>query len=181
MGRFRGNGSEVGAMKCKAVEEKPIEDVVLDKIRSEEAEAVDAEFKRALDEAEDVLVQSGVSEDIDAYDAPTVLRVLRQFTEEGDLVEDPEESAETIAVQRLEAEPAYVRLKAGHTNNVAKFWSVTVQVAIDVPCYKEEIVSAFKFASKTIEDRLVEEVKKATIRSEQMRGGRMGNGSEHPF
>jgi len=166
-------------MRAKAVmsddveEGKSVEDSVIDHIREAHAKEVDEAFKRSLEEAEEGLTLNCGGE---VYEAPVVLRVKRQFSEEGYLVTEPEEEAETIAVSALHTEPAYVRLKAGHTNNVAKFWSVTVQVSVDVPCHKEEMEGALKFASKTVEKHLVQEVKKATDRSEQMRGG-----STHPF
>lgn len=157
---------------------KSVESTVIDHIRKEHAKQVDEAFKESLEAAEEGLARhrSESKEGFDMYEAPIVLRVKRQFSEEGDLVTEPEEETETIAVSTLHTEPAYVRLKAGHTNNVAKFWSVTVQISVDVPCHKEELDGALKFASKTVEKHLVQEVKKATERSEHMRGG-----SGHPF
>jgi len=108
---------------------------------------------------------------------PIVLTVRRQYKEEGDLVIDPEEETEEIAIQDFYVEPAHSSLKVNHTLNMGQYWSASVQVGINVPHYREEHEAAFKFVAKTVAERLAKEIVKAKDRTEELRS-RRGPGSD---
>lgn len=164
-------------MKTKAVKEgtsTPEEQV------AEDHEAVEA-----------TLAEEGVSEGPVRME-PILLSVRRQFKQNGTLVMDPEEEVEEIAIQGFEVEPAHVGLRINHTNNMGNFWSLSVQVSMEVPCYREEHAEAFEFVSKTIIERMGKEILAGAERVKGMdqnmrRGGpgsRQGGGdsnSGHPF
>lgn len=119
---------------------------------------------------------------------PLVLMVRRQYKERGSLVTDPEEEVEEIAVQAFHTEPAHASLRVNHTLNLGDFWSLSVQVGLDVPCYREEYKEAMEFVSKCLADRLVEEIEKGQKRASELRSQRFqrpgspgGSNQGHPF
>lgn len=114
-------------------------------------------------------VEADLTEESLVHLEPAVLVVRRQFKEQGEFVVDPEEETEEIAVQDFYTDPARVHLRVNHTNNMGNYWSMSVQVGIDVPCYREEYNEAFDFAAKTVAERLVVEIEKAKERVEVMR------------
>lgn len=137
-------------MKTKAVKTPP-----------ERTQATPPEAVPSTDSAD----SSGLSSCLE----PVVLMVRRQFKEGGDLITDPEETTEEMAVQDFAVDPAAVHLRVNHTNNMGNFWSMSVQVGIDVPCYREEYTEAFEFASKVVAERLALELEKGKERTEEMR------------
>jgi len=108
---------------------------------------------------------------------PIVLRVRRQYKHSGDLVIDPEEEVEEIQVQDFHVDPAHAGLRVNHTLNLGNFWSLSVQVSLDVPCYREEYAEAMKFVAKTVADRLGTEIEKGQERASELRKSR-GTGSK---
>lgn len=128
------------------------------------------------------------------YMEPLVLTVRRQYKESGDLVTDPEEKTEEIAVQAFHTEPAHASLRVNHTLNLGDFWSLSVQVGLDVPCYREEHKEAMEFVSNTVIERLGVEIESGKERASELRARRFqkpGSGSkpgssggsdkDHPF
>ena len=124
---------------------------------------------------------------------PLVLMVRRQYKESGDLVTDPEEETEEIAVQAFHTEPAHASMRVNHTLNLGDFWSLSVQVGFDVPCYREEYAEAMEFVSNTVVERLGVEIEAGKERASELRARRFqgaggspggtgkGSGSGHPF
>lgn len=100
----------------------------------------------------------------------STVRVRRQYREEGDLVTDPEEEFEEIAVQDFVVEPARTGLRVGHTINMGQYWSLQVQVEVSVPCYREELPQAFDFAAKFAVERLQREIERGKERTQERRG-----------
>lgn len=149
-----------------------------------------AENHEAVEEA---LAKEGVGDGPIRME-PIVLQVRRQYKQNGVLVVDPEEEVEEIPIQGFEVEPAHVGLRVNHTNNMGNFWSLSVQVTMDVPCYREEQEEAFEFVSKTVVDRLGKEILAGAERvrgmDKNMRhggagsrkgGGGSGSDKNHPF
>jgi hypothetical protein len=116
---------------------------------------------------------------------PLVLMVRRQYKESGDLVTDPEEETEVIAVQSFHTDPAHASLRMNHTLNLGDYWSLSVQVGFDAPCYREEHAEAMEFVVKTVTERLVLEIEKGKERASELRGRRRqqssSSGGSHPF
>lgn len=100
---------------------------------------------------------------------PIVMRVRRQYKESGDLVIDPEEEVEEIAVQDFHTDPAHAGLRVNHTLNLGNFWSLSVQVSLDVPCYREEYAEALEFVAKTVGERLATEIETGKERAAELR------------
>ena len=103
---------------------------------------------------------------------PVVMRVRRQYKESGDLVIDPEEEMEEIGVQDFHTDPAHVGLRVNHTINLGAFWSLSVQVSLDVPCYREEHAEAMEFVAKTVGERLAIEIETGKERASELRKSR---------
>lgn len=103
---------------------------------------------------------------------PLVLIVRRQYKESGDLVIDPEEEVEEIAVQDFHTEPAHAGIRMNHTLNLGNYWSASVQVSFDVPCYREEHEAAFDFVSQTVAARMESEIETAKERAKELRQNR---------
>lgn len=107
---------------------------------------------------------------------PIVLTVRRQYKQGGDLVVDPEEEVEEIAVQDFHVEPAHANLRVNHTLNLGNFWSLSVQVGFDVPHYREEHKEAWEFVAKTVADRLMAQIEIGKERASDLQKKR-GTGS----
>lgn len=72
-------------------------------------------------------------------------------------VEEPEKR-EVIEVRQFCTEPAYVRVSAGVTKNLGNYESLRVDVAINVPCYIEEIEAVQKRVAVMVSEMLTSEV-----------------------
>jgi len=107
---------------------------------------------------------------------PIVLTVRRQYKHSGDLVVDPEEEVEEIAVQDFHVDPAHASLRVNHTLNLGNFWSLSVQVGLDAPHYREEHKEAWEFVAKTVAERLLEQIEAGKERASELRKKR-GTGS----
>lgn len=63
-----------------------------------------------------------------------------------------------LRVHPFAVEPAYVRVSAGMTVNMGNFESLRVDVAISMPCYKEEIDEAVPIVADMVSAHLTEEL-----------------------
>lgn len=128
--------------------------------------SLEDQLRGDLDDVETVFEDRA---DLSPVVLPSTLMVQRQFKEEGDLVCDPEEAFEEIAVHEFQTEPARVGIRLNHTNSIAKFWSISVQVSVEMPCYTEEHKQAFRYISRFAAERLEEEIRQAEERADAMR------------
>lgn len=124
-------------------------------------------------EVEEALAET-MSSTIDMQ--PSILRVRRQYKKRGDLVIDPEEEVEEIEVQDFHVDPAHAGLRVSHTLNLGNYWSLSVQVSLDVPCYREEYAEALEFVAKIVGERLTTEIEVGKERTSELRKDR-GTGS----
>lgn len=70
---------------------------------------------------------------------------------------DDEETTERN-IEFFETEPAFVRVAAGQTVNLGDYESLRVDVAVTMPCYREEINEVQKQAADWVALRLGEEI-----------------------
>lgn len=68
------------------------------------------------------------------------------------------DATDTIGVHRYATEPARVTVEYGLTVNMGNYESARVSISVSVPCYKEELEDAYKFAEKWAQDRVQVEV-----------------------
>ena len=68
------------------------------------------------------------------------------------------EEAVEIDVHVFETEPAYVRVAAGQTINLGDFESLRVDVAITMPCYREQVGETQAECADWVASRLGNEV-----------------------
>jgi len=158
-------------MKAKVVNEKgvPSEEAIGECGIEGPFDAVDVgDVKWHVDDGnlEDVLIGSGAEGSVDK--SGIVVSVKRQFKEDGDLFGIDDDSDE-MNVRDFCVEPARTGIRLNTTVNMGNFWSVSVQVNVDVPCYFEELDSAFNFAAKFAAERLESETEKAKARVEELR------------
>lgn len=66
-----------------------------------------------------------------------------------------------IKVRPFATEPASVRVSLGRTINLGNYEFLRVDVAFEVPCYKEEMLPVYKETLGVVEDKLGEQVEKA--------------------
>lgn len=71
---------------------------------------------------------------------------------------DTDEADEQLEVQKFETDPAYVRINAGVTRSIGDYESLRVDVAISVPCYKEEMDDILDTVGEMVQERLESEV-----------------------
>jgi len=64
-----------------------------------------------------------------------------------------------VAVMSFVTTPAEILYEAGATLNIGNYESARITVGIRVPCYREEIPSAFEAAKSWVEAKLEAEVK----------------------
>jgi hypothetical protein len=100
-----------------------------------------------VDETKSVLVEGYV-----------VKRFVRPGSEEtgGDSGETIDRTQ--VSIQRFVTTPAEVLYEAGGTINMGNYESARVTVGIRVPCYREEIESAYVIAKDWVEKKLEAEV-----------------------
>lgn len=120
---------------------------------------------------------------------PVLLTVQKQYKQSGQLMTDPDEDSEEITVQGFHVEPALASMRVNHTVNLGNYWSLSVQVGMEVPCYREEYADAMGFIAETVGTRLGIEIERGKERVSAMRGqahtpssgsGR-SPGKSHPF
>jgi len=108
---------------------------------------------------------------------PTVVTVRRQFLEGGEPASLPEEKTEVIEVHRFVVEPAKVQVGRGLTLNMGNYESARLDVGIEVPCYVEEVDSAYEWARRWVEKRIGEEHKSIKGHVDKKKSG----SEENPF
>lgn len=90
---------------------------------------------------------------------PIVVYTRKQFKsnqENGETEED-----EVIAVRQFVVDPARVGVKMSVTKNLGDFNSVTVACNIEIPCYTEEIETAYERAKEFVSARIQNEFLRA--------------------
>jgi len=83
--------------------------------------------------------------------------VRRQFFEGGKPKGPPEEEDEIIEVHRFVVTPAKVRVGLGLTLNMGNYESARVDVEVTVPCYAEEVDSAYEWGRNWASKRVASE------------------------
>ena len=63
-----------------------------------------------------------------------------------------------LEVQKFVTDPAFVRVSAGQTRQIVEFESVRVDIAVTIPCYKEEVEDVIAEATEMVADRLEKEL-----------------------
>lgn len=92
-------------------------------------------------------------------ESPTQVQVIAHYSESGQIIKDStREELEVLHVERFEVEPAEVGLELSRTVNLGDYNSIRAAVTVRVPCYKEELERAYKFAEKFAKNRLVKEI-----------------------
>lgn len=72
--------------------------------------------------------------------------------------DDPQEREEVIEVHQFVTTPAQVKVSAGMTVSIAKFEFLRVDVAVTMPCYKEEIEEAIPLVADIVSAHLTAEL-----------------------
>lgn len=94
--------------------------------------------------------------------APVEVVVERQFKKAGDKswadAAPPEVKEEKLTVHRFVTAPANVGVDLGLTVNTGNFESARITVSVSVPCYREEIDDAYRWAKEWAEERVKTEV-----------------------
>jgi hypothetical protein len=94
--------------------------------------------------------------------APIEAVVSRQFKKSGDKswadAAPPEVKEEKFTVHRFVTAPANVGVDLGLTINTGNFESARISVSVLVPCYREEIDDAYRWAKEWVEERVKVEV-----------------------
>ena len=85
------------------------------------------------------------------------LTVLKSISLSGEKTSD-ERSDEVIQVRKFETAPAYVRVSAGATKNLGDYESLRIDVAVEVPCYYEEVDAVIDDVAQYVSSRLESEV-----------------------
>ncbi len=85
------------------------------------------------------------------------VKVYRTVNKSGLVLKDEEEQ-EVIGVHKFITDPAFVRVSAGVTKNMGNYESLRIDVAISVPCYREEVVLTTKVVSDMVSVRLEKEI-----------------------
>lgn len=119
----------------------------------------------------DELQDRGVDDELVRVES-AVYRVARTYRQGGQPVVDPEVEEEELEVQGFVVEPAHVGLRVNQTVNMGNYWSTSVQVSYNTPCYREEKVEAFDHVSDFVAERLEDEVEKAMARVDELRNSR---------
>lgn len=71
---------------------------------------------------------------------------------------DTKVTEKVIEVHQFVTEPAYVRVGAGVTKSTGNYESLRIDVAVTVPCYKEQIKSTAKEAAEFVAATLDKEI-----------------------
>lgn len=91
----------------------------------------------------------------------TQLKVTRQFTKSGRDVGLALDREESLAVHQFQTEPAKVAVEMGMTINLGNYEAARVSVMLTVPCYMEEHETAYEYARKFVEKRVLQEAEEA--------------------
>ena len=125
----------------------------------------EAQVEKDLEQFEEELAREA-----DQIEARATVSVRRMFKHSGELLtDDPEEEDADIEVLVFEVEPAQTSLRSGVTLNMGNYYSMTVQVHVSVPCYREELEGAAEFASNFVAKRLDQEIESGQERIRAIR------------
>lgn len=75
-----------------------------------------------------------------------------------DTAEETIRDTDDAEVFKFETDPAYVRVSAGVTRQIRDYESLRVDVAISMPCYKEQVQDTFNEVRERVADFLEQEV-----------------------
>ncbi len=89
---------------------------------------------------------------------PTSAVVSKQYFQGKTPTTDQETKNEQLKVGLFVTEPAKVSVSQGLTLNLGNYESARIEVSIAVPCYREEVDDAYRYAISWVEDRLSTEV-----------------------
>jgi hypothetical protein len=107
-----------------------------------------------------------------AKEVPVVVQVARQFKQSADgKWLDPQNTEEVVAVHRYVTQPAVVGCELGSTLNMGNYESARISVTVTVPCYREEVDSAFEWAKDFVEERYKKEVAEARSAAAALKKG----------
>ncbi len=84
--------------------------------------------------------------------------VSRQYFEGKEPSSEMDTKNEQVKVSVFVTEPAKVSVSQGLTLNLGNYESARIEVSVSVPCYKEEVDDAYKYALNWVESRLSNEV-----------------------
>jgi len=99
---------------------------------------------------------------------PVQVLVSSQFLKNGKAQGLAAGTEELIRVHKFVTEPAKVSVEYGMLINTGNYESARIGVQVTVPCYLEEIDTAYKWASKWAEERVNKEkdaIRKAVLAS----------------
>lgn len=85
-----------------------------------------------------------------------VIKIKSKFAGQDHFKEDEEE----LDVRLFETEPAVIGYSGGQTVNLGNFESIRIDVNLRLPCYVEEIDSAYRWAQDWVGARIEEEIEK---------------------
>lgn len=91
----------------------------------------------------------------------TQVKVSRQFVKSGRDVGLAVEQDESLDIHAFATEPAKVTVEMGMTINLGNYESARVAVTLTVPCYLEEHETAYEYARKFVEKRVLQEAEEA--------------------
>src|SRR4051812_42401043 len=95
-----------------------------------------------------------VPQPLNEIELQTAAVVTRQFFEGKEPSSAPDTKNEVITVHRFLTEPAKVSVSKGLTLNLGNYESARIDVSVVVPCYREELDWAYKYADGWVESRL---------------------------
>ena len=92
---------------------------------------------------------------------PAILQVNGIYYEKvngEDQVKKTTEDNRIIEIQNFQTDKvAYVEAAAGATINMGNYNGIRLDVSLKLPCYVEQIEEAYKFASKFVNEKIIEE------------------------
>lgn len=75
-----------------------------------------------------------------------------------DVVKNRVEDNRVIEIKNFQTDKvAYVEAAVGATINMGNYNGIRLDVSLKLPCYVEQIEDAYKFASKFVNDKILEE------------------------
>jgi hypothetical protein len=86
--------------------------------------------------------------------------VTRHYGKKEDGSEIEEIEDRELKVRSFAVEPARVDIELGRTMNLGSYESARIFVRVSVPCYREELEEAYKFAHSFAKDRVDESANK---------------------
>ena len=68
------------------------------------------------------------------------------------------EQVEPIQIHKFVTDPAYVRINAGVTKQTAPYEALRIDVAVSMPCYREQINEMQEYVAGVVAERLQQEL-----------------------